>query len=48
MKIVICALVGLMLVGCAGMGDNMRRAAGSINHGVARVPDANVDVHVKD
>lgn len=48
MKIILVILTGLLLTGCAGMGDNMRRAADSVNHGVARAPDANVDVHVKN
>lgn len=48
MKIVMVTLIGLLLTGCAGFGDNMRRAAGRINHGVARAPDVNVDVHVKN
>jgi hypothetical protein len=45
MKIIMALVATVVLTGCAGFGDNMRRAADSINHGVARAPDVNVNVN---
>lgn len=47
MKKILIAVTLAALTGCAGLGDNMRRAADSINHGVARAPDARVTVENK-
>lgn len=44
MKTLIALVLLASLTGCAGFGDNMRRAADSVNHGVARAPDATIQI----